>query len=399
MKAPQTSNKGKPDFILLIMTLILVGFGIVMVFSASSSIAVVSSVYNHDALYFTKKQLIFAVAGLFAMFFLMNLPYHFIRKNAKIFVLPVMLLLFTVPFLGVTRNGASSWYEFGPITIQPTEFAKLALILILGKFIIVKGEQFRTIVHGLIPTSIIIIMVAGFTMLQPDYGSAFILIMTACIMVWAGGANLKQIFAVGSIVTVAVSCILFIAYLINPRSWDYRFARFLAYQDPEKYMQNESFQLVSSLQALAHGGFSGAGFGEGIQKLHYLKYAYNDFIFAVIGEEFGFIGSAIFILFLLFFIWRGFTIALRCPDSYGLVVGVGIMGSFAVQTFVNIAGVTGFIPMTGVTLPFISAGGSSLLVSLMCIGVLLSISREYTKQAQTKVETIKTKTRKETTYY
>lgn len=399
MKAPQTSNKGKPDFILLIMTLILVGFGIVMVFSASSSIAVVSSIYNHDALHFTKKQLIYAIAGLFAMFFVMNLPYQFIKKNARLYVVPVMLLLFIVPFLGVTRNGATSWFEFGPISIQPTEFAKLALILILGKFIIVKGEQFRTIVHGLIPTSIIIIAVAGITMIQPDYGSAFILIVTACIMVWAGGANLKQLFAVGSIVTVAVSGILVIAYLINPTSWDYRIGRFLAYQDPEKYMQNESWQLVSSLQALAHGGFSGAGFGEGIQKLHYLKYSYNDFIFAVIGEEFGFIGSAFFILFFLFFIWRGFTIAVRSKDAHGLVVGVGIMGMFAIQAFINIGGVTGFIPMTGVTLPFISAGGSSLIVSLLSIGVLLSISREHAKQAQTKVETIKTKTRKATTYY
>lgn len=399
MKAPQTSNKGKPDFILLIMTLILVGFGIVMVFSASSSIAVVSSSYNYDALYFTKRQLIFAVPGLIAMFFIMNLPYKFIRKNAKLYVLPVMLMLFTVPFLGASRNGATSWYEFGPISIQPTEFAKLALILILGKFIIVKGEQFRTIVHGLVPTSIIIITVAGFTMIQPDYGSAFILILTACIMVWAGGANLKQLFGVGSIVVVAVSCILFIAYLINPKSWDYRLARVLAYQNPEKYMMDESWHLVSSLQAFAHGGLFGAGFGEGIQKLHYLQYAYNDFIFAVIGEEFGFVGTTFFILFFLFFIWRGFTVAVRCPDSYGLVVGVGIMGLFAVQAFINIAGVTGFIPMTGVTLPFISAGGSSLLVSLLCIGVLLSISREYSKQAHTQVETISTKTKRETTYY
>lgn len=399
MKAPQTSNKGKPDFILLIMTLILVGFGIVMVFSASSSIAVVSSSYNYDALYFTKKQLMYAVAGLFAMFFIMNLPYKFIRKNAKYYVVPVVLMLFTVKFFGASRNGATSWFEFGPISIQPTEFAKLALILMLGKFIIVKGEQFRTIVHGLIPTSIIIVTFAGFTMIQPDYGSAFILIMTACIMVWAGGANLKQLFAVGSIVILAVSAILFIAYLMNPSSWDYRFARVLAYQDPEKYMMDESWHLVSSLQALAHGGFFGAGFGEGIQKLHYLQYAYNDFIFAVIGEEFGFIGATFFILFFLFFIWRGFTVAVRCPDSYGLVVGVGIMGLFAIQAFVNIAGVTGFIPMTGVTLPFISSGGSSLLVSLMCIGVLLSISREYSKQSQTQVETISTKTKRETTYY
>jgi len=399
MKAPQTSNKGKPDFFLLIMTLILVGFGIVMVFSASSSIAVVSSAFNHDALYFTKRHLLFTAVGLFAMFFIMNLPYKFLRKNTKLYVVPVLILLFTVPFLGVTKNGATGWFEFGPISIQPTEFAKLALILILGKFIIVKGEQFRTIVHGLIPTSIIIISVAGITMIQPDYGSAFILIVTACIMVWSGGANLKQLFAVGTLVTVAVSLILFIAYLNNPSSWDYRFARFLAFQDPEKYMQDQSWHLVSSLQALAHGGFTGAGFGEGIQKLHYLQYPYNDFIFAVIGEEFGFIGSALFILFYIIFIWRGFSIAVRCPDPHGLVVGVGVTGLFAVQAFVNIAGVTGFIPMTGVTLPFISYGGSSLLVSLMCVGVLLSISREFNKQVQPKVEVVKTKTRKETVYY
>jgi cell division protein FtsW len=164
----------------------------------------------------------------------------------------------------------------------------------------------------------------------------------------------------------------------NPNS--YRIARFTAFLDPLADQQNTSFQLVSSLQALGHGGFMGAGFGESVQKLHYLDYPYNDFIFSVIAEELGFIGASLFLLFFLIFLWRALIVALRCPDQYGTIVGVGIVGLFGMQAFINVGGVTGAIPLTGVTLPFVSYGGSSLLVSLMCMGVLLSISREANKQ-------------------
>lgn len=394
MKAPQKNSKGRPDFLLLIMTLILVGFGLVMVFSASSGIAVVSSKSGFDALYFTKRQFVWAALGLLAMFFLMNIPFRRFSKLQILFFIPVIIMLALVPFVGKELNGARSWFGIGSLGIQPTEPAKLALILYLGALIAKKGNKFRDFKRGLLPVLIIIAFVCGLVMLQPDLGSCLVIVSCAAMMIWAGGANLKQVFLTGIIGILVLVPMVAISYMVDPSKWTYRIARFTSFKDPLAYAQGDAWQLVSSLQALGHGGLTGAGFGESIQKLHYLQYAYNDFIFAVIAEELGFIGATIFILFYIVFIWRGLIVSVRCPDPFGMVTGVGIVGLLAFQAFINIGGVTGAIPLTGVTLPFISYGGSSLLVTLMCMGVLLSISREYyrviNKTTVTSVTTKKT---------
>lgn len=377
MKAPQKNSKGRPDFLLLIMTLILVGFGLVMVFSASSGIAVVAPKYDNDALYFTKRQLIFACLGIFIMFFLMNIPFRKIGKLQILFFIPVIIMLAIVPLISEEVNGAKSWLYLGGFGIQPTEFAKLALILYLGTLIAKKGEKFRSFKRGLVPVLVIIALVSFLIMMQPDLGGVIIIVSCAAMMIWAGGANLKQLFFTAVSGVAVLSPIVLISYAINPTRWQYRIARFTSYKDPLAYAQGDSFQLISSLQALGHGGIAGAGFGESVQKLHYLKFAYNDFIFSIIAEELGFIGAALFILFYLVFIWRGLIVAVRCPNTFGMVTGVGIVSLLAFQAFIHIGGVTGAIPLTGVTLPFISYGGSSLLVTLMCMGILLSISREY----------------------
>ncbi|WP_168121969.1 putative lipid II flippase FtsW [Paenibacillus sp. HB172176] len=380
MSAAQNGSRGRPDFLLLIMTLLLVGFGLVMVFSASSGIAVVSSKFQNDASYFTKRQLVWAGLGLFTMFMLMNIKYTFYKKSFLLLFVPVLIMLILVPFIGERLNGARSWFGFGSLGIQPTEPAKLAIILYLGALISKKGEKFRDFKKGLLPVIIIIGFICGLIMLQPDLGSCLVLASCAAVMIVAGGANLKQVFYTGAVAGIFITLFLSLSMLINPsgfqKSWQYRIDRFTAFMDPVAHAQGEAWQLVSSLQALGHGGITGAGFGESVQKLSYLQYAYTDFIFPIIAEEFGFIGSALFLLFYLAFIWRGIIVALRCPDQYGTLVGIGIVSLFAIQAFVNIGGVTATIPITGVTLPFISYGGSSLLVSLMCMGVLLSISRE-----------------------
>ncbi len=376
MKAPQNGSRGRPDFLLLILTLLLVGFGLVMVFSASSSVAVVA--FN-DALHFTKLQFIWACLGITVMFITMNIRYTVFRRYFVLFFIPVIIMLLLVPLIGVERNGARSWFGIGSLGIQPTEPAKLAIILYLGALIAKKGEKFRSFKKGLLPVIVIIGFVCGLIMLQPDLGSCLVLAASATVMILAGGANLKQFVASGTLISIFLGVVLSLALAVSEKvrdAWAYRFDRLTIFLDPLKDPQNSGWHLISSLQAFGHGGFSGAGFGEGVQKLHYLQYPYNDFIFAVIGEEFGFIGSALFLLFFLFFLWRGLIVALRCPDTYGTVVGVGIVGLFAIQTFVNIGGVTSTIPLTGVTLPFISYGGSSLLFSLISMGVLLSISRE-----------------------
>ncbi|WP_424765883.1 putative lipid II flippase FtsW [Paenibacillus sp. sgz302251] len=378
MKAAQNGSRGRPDFLLLILTLLLVGFGLVMVFSASSGVAVVDPNIN-DAFYFTKRQLMWAGLGIFVMLLMMNLKYQVYKKVFMLLFLPVIVMLMLVPFVSESINGARSWFGIGNLGIQPTEPAKLALILYLGALISKKGEKFRDFKKGLLPVIVIVGFICGLIMLQPDLGSCLVIAACAAVMILAGGANLKHVFAAGSVVILLMTIIISIWMAVDPDIWQYRIDRFTAYANPLADPQGSGWQLVSSLQALGHGGLTGAGFGESVQKLHYLKYAYNDFIFSIIAEELGFIGSTIFLLFYLLFLWRGLIVALRSSDQYGTVVGVGIVGLFAIQAFINVGGVTGAIPLTGVTLPFISYGGSSLLVSLMCMGVLLSISRESNK--------------------
>jgi cell division protein FtsW len=380
MKTKPNGLRGRPDFLLLALTLLLVGFGLVMVFSASSNIAVVSEKYNFDALYFTKRQLIWAVMGIAMMLFIMNIPFTKFKKGFVLYFFPVLIMLILVPFIGKEINGARSWFGIGSLGIQPTEFAKLGLILYLGSLISKKGEKFRDFKKGLLPVFLIVAFICGLIMMQPDLGACIVIGGCALLIIIAGGANLKQLFASGIIIGAIVAAGASISMMVDYKSWAYRISRFTAFMNPESDELGTTFQLSRSLQALGHGGFTGAGFGNSVEKLKYLPYAYSDFIFSVIAEEFGFIGSTLFLLFYLFFIWRGLVIALRCPDSYGTVVGVGIVGLIAIQAVVNIGGVIGAMPLTGVTLPFISHGGSSLLVTLMSMGVLLSISREHNRQ-------------------
>ena len=379
MKQARTDPRGRPDFLLLILTLLLVGFGLVMVFSASSNIAVTSDEFNRDALYFTKRQLMWVALGSLMLLAAMNIRYNWYKKGHVLLFIPVVLMLILVPIIGETRNGARSWFGIGSFGVQPTEFAKLAIILYLGAIIVKKGEKFREFKRGLLPVMGTVGVICGLILLQPDIGSTLILASSAGIIILAGGANLKQLFLAGVTLSIVVTVIVSVSMIANPDPWAYRMDRFTSYMDPLQDEMDSGYNLSKSLQALGHGGLTGAGFGHSVQKLKYLPFPYNDFIFAVIAEEFGFIGSLLFLLTYLFFIWRGLLVALRCPDIYGTVVGVGIMSMIAVQAFVNIGGVTGAIPITGVTLPLISYGGSSMLVTLAAMGVLLSISREYNR--------------------
>lgn len=389
-------RRGAPDFQLLILTLLLVGFGIVMVFSSSSSIALVSKLFDNDPMHFTKRQIIFSLLGIVGMFITMNIPYPKFKKLfVPIFILAILMLIL-VPFVGGRINGATSWFTIGTLGIQPTELAKITTILYLAALISKKGERFRDLRTGYIPVMVIVGFIAGLIMLQPDLGSCLILVATAGLIIFAGGANLKHIVGSIALLIFGASIVIGISALwgkINPpdpsavSGDDYRLGRIQAFLDPWEDTQGTGYNLIQSLTAIGHGGVTGTGFGQGIQKLHYLPNAYNDFIFAVIGEEFGLIGTLIFLLVYIYFIWRGLLVSLRCKSTFGTLTGVGIMGLIAIQAFVNIGGVTNTIPVTGVTLPFISYGGSSLLVMMVAMGIVLSISRESSlpaKQERTK---------------
>jgi len=375
-------RKGSPDFLLMFLTLILTGFGIVMVFSASSATAAIEF---GDSLYFTKRQMVFALAGIFLMIILMNIRFQKWKKLIfPIFLLAVIMLVLVL-FIGEVRNGARSWFQIGPFGGQPTEFAKLAVIIYLATLIARKGEKFRDFKRGLLPVMIIVGLVCALIMLQPDLGSCFILILTAGLVIVAGGANMKHIMLSAVFLTSILGLVIGSYFLFTPAEerQSYRIDRITSYLDPWADPINSGYQLIQSLYAFGHGGVSGAGFGQSIQKLHYLPYAYNDFIFAVIGEELGMVGALLVLLTLLLLMWRALVISLRCPDIFGTLLGTGIVGMIGIQAVINLGGVTGLIPITGVTLPFISYGGSSLLVTLMCMGILLNISR-YSSDADSK---------------
>lgn len=409
--AQTRTKRGTPDFQLLILTLLLVGFGLVMVFSSSSSIAIASESFKNDALYFTKKQLMWAMIGLVGMFFAMNIRFNKYKKLYAPFFLFTTALLLLVLVTGKVLNGAKSWIHLFGFSLQPAEFAKIAIILYLSALITKKGERFRDFKTGYFPVLFIVGFIAGLIMLQPDFGTCFILVSTCGLVIYAGGANMKHIM--GSILLVALGGALAFgaSALFSSMSPDtpaldstttvtaeqnYKIGRIQAFLDPESDINGGSLNLYRSLVAIGDGGITGSGIGQGTMKLHYLPNAYNDFIFSVIGEELGFIGSALFLLLYLYFIWRGIIVSLRCPDPFGTLVGIGIMGLIAIQAFINIGGVTQTIPVTGVTLPFISYGGTSLFVMMVAMGIVLSISRtnnlEAIKEEKTKSVTVQTRT-------
>ncbi|SEB82375.1 putative lipid II flippase FtsW [Paenibacillus sp. GP183] len=358
-------KRGKPDFLFLFLTFLLVSFGLVMVFSASAATSIMR---YHSAWYFEKKQSVWAIIGVISMFIFMNIHYKKFEKWVKILFLGSLILLILVVIVGTNINGHKSWFGIGPFGVQPTELAKIALVLYIAALIHKKGEKFQQFKKGLLPVILLMGLVAGLIMLQPDIGSVIVILLGTSIVIIVGGANSKHLLAI----LLCVSPIALIIVLAK----SYRIQRFTSFLHPWTDPQGTSYQLVQSLYAFGHGGITGTGFGLGIEKNFYLPEAHTDFIFSVIGEEFGFIGDAIFLLIYVLFLWRGLLIAVRCEDLFGCLAGIGIISLIGFQALVNLGGVTGSIPITGIPLPFISYGGSSLLISLTSIGILLSISRE-----------------------
>lgn len=368
------ARRGTPDFFLFLMTLALVGFGVVMVFSASGPEA---ATRFGDSLWYTKKQLMAAGLGIFLMLVIMNIPYQAWKKLYLPFFLGVVGLLVFVLTQPSPGNLPRSWINTGVMSIQPAEFAKLAIILYLATIITRKGEKFEQFRSGLLPVALVVGFVGGLILLQPDFGTTVVFLSCATIVIIAGGARMKHLLI--GVIAIAVAALLFFGGELFSSDDDgergYQWKRIECFLDPWHDTQNWCWQQVQAEMAFGHGGIAGAGFGQSVQKLFYLPEAQNDFIFAIIGEELGFIGVTVFLLLYLAFLWRGIIVSLRCPDPFGMLVGIGIVGMFAMQAFINIGGVTRAIPMTGITLPFISSGGSSLLVSLMSMGVLLAVSR------------------------
>ncbi|MCZ8520230.1 MULTISPECIES: putative lipid II flippase FtsW [Paenibacillus] len=369
-------RRGTPDFFLLFLTFSLVCFGLAFVFSAGMAFR------NNNPWYLVIRQAMSVGLGTIAMFFCMNIDYRKFKKWLLPFFVVVVVLLLLVALIGAgEEKGAKSWLRVAGLSLQPTEFAKLAVIIYLASIITKKGEKFQEFKRGLTPPLLVVGFVCMLIMMQPDFGSTVILLLVSALMIIVGGANTKHILYLGG-AGLGFAAMVGGFYFLTSDSGNYRVARITAYLDPFSDAQNAGLQLVQSLYAFGHGGWTGAGFGQSIQKLHYLPEAHNDFIFPIIGEELGFIGATLFLLVYLTFLLRGLVVALRCQDPFGTLVGVGIVSLMGIQAFINLGGVTNTIPMTGVTLPLISYGGTSMLTTLIGIGILLSISREYNKPDQ-----------------
>jgi len=280
------------------------------------------------------------------------------------------VLLAWVLAAGVSINGAKRWIAFGAFNIQPSEWTKLSLILYLAAIISNKGEGIRQFKKGLLPIVIVTGVVLAMVMMQPDFGTMSILFLISLVCVMIGGADLRQLLLLG------LCTLPLLAYIMLNQ--DYRMKRLVSFLSPLEDPSGSGYQVIQSLMALGHGGLTGAGLGKSVQKLNYLPEAHTDFIFAVIGEELGFMGTSLFLLLFFLFLWRGFVAAARCQDPFGFIVGMGIVAMVFIQLAFNLGAVVGILPVTGVPLPFVSYGGSALIVDMAGAGILLSLSRGNT---------------------
>jgi cell division protein FtsW len=356
---------GQPDWWLLAITAVLTAIGLMMVFSASG---IVAERMQADSSYFFKRQLLFAVLGGVGLLIAAQLPrrmMHNLHYPALLFC--VFMLLLCLTSLGVKANGATRWVGVGPFRIQPLEFTKVALALYLAYFMSTKQEMIKTFSKGVIPPFIITGIICGLLLLQPDFGGAVLIAALLFFMCYVGGTRIIYLAASAGIACGA-------AYMLMV-SEPYRLRRYLAFRDPFADAQNAGYHLVQSFYAFGSGGVSGLGLGAGKQKLFYLPEPHTDFIMAVMGEETGFIGiSLMFLLFGAFF-WRCVLIAQKQPELRDRLAAFGLTLILAISCLLNLAVVMGVVPPKGVAMPFISYGGSSLLASLLCVGLLLNLSR------------------------
>lgn len=353
------------DVVLLLMVVALTSFGVVMVYSASS---VMAAKNFHDGAYFLKRQGLFALIGFAAALVAMRVDYQIWRRLAVPLLLVSLVLLVAVliPGIGGKVKGASRWIRLPGFNLQPSEFTKIALILYLAYSIDKKQDRIRSLSAGFLPYMVVLMILLGLLLKQPDLGAALTLAAVTILMLFAAGTRL--VFILGS----AMVALPFVAYLVITSS--YRLKRIKAFLNPEQDPTGIGWQIIQSKYAFGAGGVFGQGLGEGKQKLFYLPEAHTDFILSVVGEELGFIGVLIIIGMFFILVQRALRIAMATQDTFARFLALGIAVLFAIEATVNMGVVTGLLPTKGLALPFLSYGGSSLLVSLFAVGILLNIS-------------------------
>jgi cell division protein FtsW len=355
---------GGSDSLLFGAVVALIVFGVVMVYSASSVRAVRVHGNGH---YFMVRQAFYAVAGLTLTYVLSRTDYHRLRRLGLPALLVSAVLLIVVKLTGRHAGGAVRWIQLGPIHVQPAEVAKLALILWLAESLAQKGEQVRRFTIGFLPHVLMVGMLVGLCIAQPDFGSSAILVLLMFILLFVAGVRLGYVL-------MAAGLLLPLAYLAL-RLVNYRWDRIVAFTDPFKYRMTGGYQIVESWVSFGAGGLTGVGLGDSRQKLLFLPEAHTDFIAAIVAEELGFVGFGLLVLGFVIVVLRGLRAGFRAPDDQGLYLGVGLTTFIGLSAVTNLAVVLGLLPTKGLTLPFLSFGGSSLLVNCVAVGILLNVSR------------------------
>ena len=358
------ARKLNSDMVLLGVTLALLGFGLVMVWSASSALAQ----ERHDRpYYFLVKQIAWGSIGLVGMVLALRLDYKSLRRPAFIYPLLIVstLLLIVVLFLPAV-NGTHRWIRLGALSFQPAELAKIAIVVFLAYHIERRAERINELVT-LFPALLLLSWFGFLVLIQQDLGSAFCLVLTGCVMLFAAGVRLKYFAALA----VPALVVLYAAVMAVP----WRRMRITSFINPWADPQGAGYHVIQSLIAVGTGGVSGVGLMEGRQKLFYLPYPYSDFIFAVIGEELGLLGAMAVVLAFVVLLWRGLKASWSAPDEFGRFLAAGLTLSIVLQALINISVVLGLLPPKGIPLPFISAGGSSLVFALFGVGLVANVSQ------------------------
>ena len=356
-----------PDVVLVLAIAAVLALGVVMVLSASFTTAAAPP--YRDPFYFLKRQLLWCALGAVAFGICQRLPYWRWRQWAPAILLGTffLLLVVLVPHVGREVQGSRRWLGFGPAVFQPSELAKVTMVVYVSAWLSARRDRVRAFRHGALPVLLVVGAAAGLILLEPDLGTAAALTATAFVLLYVAGVPPAQLGAIGA----AAIPVLGLAIFRSP----YRAQRFLAFLDPQAHPQGSGYHILQSLYALGSGGLFGVGLGLGRQKYFYLPEQYTDFIFAVLGEELGLVGGLLVLGLFGVLIWRGYRIAARAPEPFGALLAAGITTMLAVQAIVNIGVVTAVLPVTGIPLPMISYGGSSLVFTLGGLGILANVSR------------------------
>lgn len=362
----------KPSYAILGISLALLVFGMLTLSSASSVLAYER--FGNNNYYFFRQLMFGVVPGLILMYFVSRIHYSVWQKMAPLLVLVGMGLLIAVflPGIGFSVGGAHMWINFKFFLFQPAELMKLIIILYLASWYDKRAHHVQDLYYGFLPSLAIVGLTAGLILLQPDFGTMSVLVLIAGCMLFAGGARLRYLFSVASVGAVFVWIMI--------KAAPHRLQRILAFFNPDIDTKGISYQINQALLAIGSGGWWGYGLGQSRQKHNYLPEAIGDSIFAIMSEEMGFIRVAIVLGLFLLFAWYGFRVARKAPDTFAKLTAIGITSWIIIQALINIGGITAIIPLTGVPLPFISYGSTSMAVSLVGIGILLNISRYSDKE-------------------